>query len=182
MYVHLSEMEVERRTALQSRYWEPKPRAGPRPRLQCATMSALRWPCTRSGATCAPPGRLPGPPFAPGVAHTAGRLKSFAPGRAPARSSAFKGRGRWVIGSAMVAGKSALVPIGTGSEEMEAVIIIDVLRRAGVEVTVASVEDSLQVEMSRKVKLVADRMIGECADCSYDVVALPVRPAPRSYS
>lgn len=37
------------------------------------------------------------------------------------------------------------VPIGNGSEEMEAVITIDVLRRAGAAVTVASVEDQLEV-------------------------------------
>jgi putative intracellular protease/amidase len=41
--------------------------------------------------------------------------------------------------------KAVLVPIGTGTEEMEAVITIDVLRRAGAAVTVASVEDSLEV-------------------------------------
>lgn len=41
--------------------------------------------------------------------------------------------------------KTVLVPIGTGSEEMEAVIIIDVLRRAGAAVTVASVEPELTV-------------------------------------
>jgi hypothetical protein len=41
--------------------------------------------------------------------------------------------------------KAILVPIGTGTEEMEAVITIDVLRRAGAAVTVASVENSLEV-------------------------------------
>lgn len=46
--------------------------------------------------------------------------------------------------------KRVLVPIGTGSEEMEAVITIDVLRRAGAEVTVASVEDDAVVTCSRK--------------------------------
>ncbi|KAF4390037.1 hypothetical protein F8388_002979 [Cannabis sativa] len=36
--------------------------------------------------------------------------------------------------------KKVLVPMGYGTEEMEAVIIVDVLRRAGADVTVASME------------------------------------------
>ena len=45
-------------------------------------------------------------------------------------------RGTPVRGAATypVAAPQVLVPIGTGSEEMEAVITIDVLRRAGAEV------------------------------------------------
>ncbi|EFN54213.1 hypothetical protein CHLNCDRAFT_135695 [Chlorella variabilis] len=65
-----------------------------------------------------------------------------------------------------------LVPIGTGSEEMEAVITIDVLRRAGAEVTVASVEDDLTVVCSRQVRLVADKSIKDCAG-DWDLIALP---------
>lgn len=66
-----------------------------------------------------------------------------------------------------------LVPIGTGTEEMEAVVVVDVLRRAGADVTVASVEDSLEVVASRKVKLVADVSMREAARLSYDLVVLP---------
>ena len=52
--------------------------------------------------------------------------------------------------------KKVLVPIADGTEEIEAVCIIDVLRRAGAEVTVASVEKELQITASRGVKIVAD--------------------------
>ena len=37
--------------------------------------------------------------------------------------------------------KKVLIPIADGSEEIEAVTVIDVLRRAGAEVVVMSVED-----------------------------------------
>ncbi|BBH09587.1 Class I glutamine amidotransferase-like superfamily protein [Prunus dulcis] len=66
-----------------------------------------------------------------------------------------------------------LVPIGLGTEEMEAVIIVDVLRRAGADVTVASVEPQLQIEASCGTKLVADTSISSCSDQIFDLVALP---------
>jgi 4-methyl-5(b-hydroxyethyl)-thiazole monophosphate biosynthesis len=68
--------------------------------------------------------------------------------------------------------KKVLVPIADGSEEIEAVCIIDVLRRAGAHVTVASVGE-LQVTASRGVNLVADQLIADCADETYDLIALP---------
>ncbi|XP_074558871.1 protein DJ-1 homolog C-like isoform X2 [Curcuma longa] len=60
-----------------------------------------------------------------------------------------------------------------GTEEMEAVILVDVLRRAGAEVSMASVETELMVEASSGTKLVADVCIDECADEVFDLVALP---------
>ncbi|HEX9780446.1 MAG TPA: DJ-1 family glyoxalase III [bacterium] len=69
--------------------------------------------------------------------------------------------------------KRVLVPIANGSEEIEAVCLIDILRRAGAEVTVASVEPELEVTAARGVKLTADCLIGECARVPYDLVALP---------
>ena len=65
-----------------------------------------------------------------------------------------------------------LVPIADGTEEIEAVCIIDVLRRAGAEVTVASVAD-LQITASRGVKIAADRQIADCMDTEWDLVVLP---------
>ncbi len=68
--------------------------------------------------------------------------------------------------------KKVLVPIADGSEEIEAVCIIDTLRRGGAELTVASVS-KLQVTASRGVKIVADARIGDCVGQTYDCIALP---------
>ncbi|XP_042012479.1 protein DJ-1 homolog C-like [Salvia splendens] len=69
--------------------------------------------------------------------------------------------------------KKVLVPIGFGTEEMEAVIMIDVLRRSGAHVTVASVEEQLEVEAAGGTRLVADAFISACSDQTFDLVALP---------
>ncbi|KOM43450.1 hypothetical protein LR48_Vigan05g105400 [Vigna angularis] len=66
-----------------------------------------------------------------------------------------------------------LVPIAYGFEEMEAVIIIDILRRAKANVVVASVEDYLEIVASRNVKLVADMLLDEAAKLSYELIVLP---------
>ncbi|MBD3306392.1 DJ-1 family protein [candidate division KSB3 bacterium] len=68
--------------------------------------------------------------------------------------------------------KTVLVPIADGTEEIEAVSIIDTLRRSGARVTVASVNE-LEITASRGVKLVADARIGECVGQTYDAIVLP---------
>ena len=69
--------------------------------------------------------------------------------------------------------KTVLVPVADGSEELEAVAIIDVLRRAGATVTVASVTGARQITASRGVVIVADALIEACAERAYDLVVLP---------
>jgi protein deglycase len=73
----------------------------------------------------------------------------------------------------MSVGKHVLVPIADGSEELEAVAIIDVLRRAGATVTVASVEETLEITASRRVRLIADAFINKCVEIDYDLIVLP---------
>jgi len=68
--------------------------------------------------------------------------------------------------------KNILVPISDGCEEIEAACIIDVLRRADADVTVASV-GNLQITASRGIKIIADRLISDCVNESYDLIALP---------
>ncbi|GFS31495.1 class I glutamine amidotransferase-like superfamily protein [Actinidia rufa] len=69
--------------------------------------------------------------------------------------------------------RKVLVPISNGTEPMEAVITIDILRRAGADVTVASVEKQLCVDACHGMKIVADAPISDCADTVFDLIFLP---------
>jgi len=70
--------------------------------------------------------------------------------------------------------KRALVTIANGSEEIEAVTAIDVLRRAKIDVTVASVESHLQVTAARGTKLVADTLLTNLDENAiFDAIVLP---------
>ncbi|XP_044261330.1 protein dj-1beta [Tribolium madens] len=68
--------------------------------------------------------------------------------------------------------KKALVFLAGGAEEMEAVIAIDVLRRGGVDVTVAGLPDSNIVTCSRGVNLKPDISISEVKG-PFDAIVLP---------
>ena len=71
--------------------------------------------------------------------------------------------------------RPVLVPIAQGCEEIEAVTIIDTLRRAGANVTVAActIDDSLDIEASRGVRLTGDCHISSCAAKTFHLIALP---------
>ena len=68
--------------------------------------------------------------------------------------------------------KKVLVPLAQGIEEMEAITVIDVLRRAGADVTAASV-DEVQVTAARGTKITADCLLSECKEDQFDLIALP---------
>ena len=65
-----------------------------------------------------------------------------------------------------------LVPIAEGSEELEAVTVIDLLRRAGIDVTVAGLISG-PVTMSRKTVILPDLSLDEALQHDYDMVVLP---------
>lgn len=67
----------------------------------------------------------------------------------------------------------ALVPLADGCEELEAVTVIDLLRRAGVEVVAAGLGDG-PVTAARGTRLLPDATLDAAlADGDYDLVALP---------
>lgn len=65
-----------------------------------------------------------------------------------------------------------LVPLAPGCEELEAVTIIDLLRRGGLEVTVAGLRPG-PILASRGTTLVPDCPLDETLDSPYDMIALP---------
>jgi 4-methyl-5(b-hydroxyethyl)-thiazole monophosphate biosynthesis len=65
-----------------------------------------------------------------------------------------------------------LVPLADGCEELEAVTIIDLLRRAGIEVVTAGLKPGI-VTASRGVQLVPDVALDVALQDEYDMVALP---------
>nr|WP_024967254.1 protein deglycase YajL [Pantoea sp. IMH] len=75
----------------------------------------------------------------------------------------------------MNANASVLVCLAPGSEETEAVTTIDLLVRAGLNVTSASVTDdgSREIVCSRGVRLMADAPLVEVADNDFDAIVLP---------
>ncbi|MES9936577.1 MAG: DJ-1 family glyoxalase III [Sedimenticola sp.] len=66
----------------------------------------------------------------------------------------------------------ALVPLAQGCEELEAVTIIDLLRRAGVEVVTAGLEAG-PVKASRGVVLLPDTTLDEVMEQPFDMIILP---------
>lgn len=65
-----------------------------------------------------------------------------------------------------------LVPVADGSEEMETVIIVDTLRRAGLDVTLAALERR-RIRASRGVTLEADTVLAEVDPDAFNVLLLP---------
>lgn len=65
-----------------------------------------------------------------------------------------------------------LVPLAEGCEEIEAVTIIDLLRRAGIDVVVAGLKAGI-VTASRGVQLVPDVTLDVALQHDYDMVVLP---------
>ncbi|WP_041956924.1 DJ-1 family glyoxalase III [Sulfurospirillum arsenophilum] len=68
--------------------------------------------------------------------------------------------------------KKVLVPLATGFEEIEALTIVDILRRANVEVVMAGLE-SLHVKGAHGIVVVADTLINELDGNNFDMIALP---------
>jgi 4-methyl-5(b-hydroxyethyl)-thiazole monophosphate biosynthesis len=67
---------------------------------------------------------------------------------------------------------SVLVPLAQGCEELEAVTVIDLLRRAGIDVITAGL-DAQPVHASRGVTLLPDMTLDAALQQEFDMIVLP---------
>ncbi len=67
---------------------------------------------------------------------------------------------------------NVLIPLAQGCEELEAVTIIDLLRRAEINVVTAGLDDQL-ITASRGTKIIADTTLDEVKNQDFDMVVLP---------
>lgn len=67
---------------------------------------------------------------------------------------------------------SVLVPLAEGFEELEAITIIDLLRRAGIKVVVAGLSDG-PIRASRDTVHMADMSLDDALQQEYEMVVLP---------
>lgn len=66
----------------------------------------------------------------------------------------------------------ALLPVATGNEEIEFCALVDVLRRADVDVTVASVESLDTVVLQKGLRILPDANIEQVSDETWDAIVM----------
>lgn len=66
-----------------------------------------------------------------------------------------------------------LLPLAEGFEELEAITVIDVLRRGGVEVVVAALGEATVVKGAHGVDVTADARLADVAEEEYAAIVLP---------
>ena len=68
---------------------------------------------------------------------------------------------------------NVLVPLANGFEEIEALTVVDVLRRGSQNVVMASIENVLEVVGSHGVEVKANALLTDVVDEAYDAIVLP---------
>ncbi len=68
--------------------------------------------------------------------------------------------------------KKVLIPISEGFEEIETVSLVDILRRAGVEVVLAGL-DSLEVKGAHDIRIKAEILLKDVVESEFDMIILP---------
>ena len=81
----------------------------------------------------------------------------------------FGGAGRAIIADM----KKALVPLADGFEDIEAVAVIDILRRGGVEVVTAALAAEPSARSAHGIRIETDALLADVLDAHWDAIILP---------
>lgn len=68
---------------------------------------------------------------------------------------------------------NAVIVLADGFEEIEALTVVDVLRRGGVNVTTATIGKAKEVAGAHGIVVMADKFLADVQDDNYDAVILP---------
>lgn len=68
--------------------------------------------------------------------------------------------------------KKVLIPIAPGFEEIEALAVVDILRRAGIETIMAGTVDN-PIEGRNKIKVLSDSSLDSVKENDFDMIVLP---------
>lgn len=68
--------------------------------------------------------------------------------------------------------KKALIPLAPGFEEIEALAVVDILRRAGIETIMAGTVGN-PIEGRNKIKVLADASLDSVKEDDFDMIVLP---------
>src|SRR5690554_1967941 len=68
---------------------------------------------------------------------------------------------------------TVLLAVADGSEEIELITLVDVLRRADIDVTIVSVMSQRQITGAHNVQLRADALMADVMDQEFDAIVLP---------
>ena len=69
--------------------------------------------------------------------------------------------------------KTTAIFLADGFEEIEGLMVVDLLRRAGIKVDMVSISDSLTVTGSHRIAVTADKLIKDIDFDSYELLVLP---------
>ena len=69
--------------------------------------------------------------------------------------------------------KNALVPLADGFEDIEAVAVIDILRRGGVEVVTAALGPKHQARSAHGIQMETDAVLEDVLEARWDAIVLP---------
>ncbi|XP_050424386.1 protein dj-1beta-like [Adelges cooleyi] len=79
-----------------------------------------------------------------------------------------------------MSGKSALFIVAEGSEELELIAPVDILRRANINVTIADLTDSEHVKTKSNVLIKTDAKLSDVKCNKYDAIVIPGGPSYKT--